>query len=306
VHTLKRLKRPFISFAPILLSLPKSHNGPNEDYAGAAGNKIAISDGTGSSIYPEILSRLLVKKALEDEPPWTDPTGLEDWLSGVRADWQVLVESEGPLGVVAQIKARRGSHATLCVLRFESLSLSTTPMARYTVSAIGDSIFVHVRRGQIVTAFPLTRSEEFGTTPPLLSTDREYTRQTFPASRSQTGWFLDGDSFLLMTDALGKWFLTEHEVGRKPWEMLVGIKKTQFALNVNTWRRHGALELDDTTLVYGTVKFELGGDKEVGHEPVFLEEDPPTIALQGPDANTSGSSSEKAGSHEPMAAKAST
>lgn len=282
MHTLKQLKRPVISFDPVLLSVPKSPSGVNEDYAGAAGNKIAISDGTGSSMFPEIFSRLLVKKALEDEVPWVDPAGLREWLSGVRADWQVLVESEGPMGPVAKLKAARGSHATFCVLRFESIAISTTqPMARYTVSAIGDSIFSHIRKGEILSVFPVTRAEDFGTSPPLISTDPDYTRQTFPACRSQSGWFLHGDSFLLMTDALGKWFLTEHKVGRKPWEMLLGSRKTQFALNVNTWRRHGALELDDTTLVYGTVKLEFGSEKEVRHEPVFLEEEAHAVAVDG-------------------------
>jgi hypothetical protein len=70
--------------------------------------------------------------------------------------------------------------------------------------------------------------------------------------RETSGMCLDGDAFLLMTDALSRWFLRQVEAGRSPWTLLqegAGDGGADFpAWVADKWARD-ELELDDITFI---------------------------------------------------------
>jgi hypothetical protein len=59
-----------------------------------------------------------------------------------------------------------------------------------------------------------------------------------------------GDMFLLCTDALARWFLTQHVANRSPWLTLSALQtQADFADFVMHLRREGSIEDDDMTLL---------------------------------------------------------
>jgi len=179
-----------------------------------------------------------------------------------------------PLPWYAEEKRRRGAFAAFVGLH---LACREGQSGWWMATAIGDSCLFQVRRHELLTAFPLTRPEDFTNRPHLLSTHvppNGTDAHSFTALRNggllgaasegaasltriEGGW-TSGDRFYLMTDALGQWFLTCHLQGSQPERflspLLAGSNEHEFEAFVMAAREAGELRNDDVTLCALLVK----------------------------------------------------
>jgi hypothetical protein len=117
-------------------------------------------------------------------------------------------------------------------------------------AALGDTCLFHVRDGKLQTAFPLSHSADFGTSPALLGTLDANPDLIAQRVQLNSGPVAEGDDFFLCTDALAAWFLAHVEKGDRPWEMLRDLTDLNFEDWVAEARHADGLRNDDVTIVH--------------------------------------------------------
>lgn len=151
-----------------------------------------------------------------------------------------------------QAAYRRGSYTTL-------LGVRLAPLGNYVdVLAVGDSLAVIVRDGRAGMTFPYRSTAEYGKDPLLVSTDPEANRRLREpgAVPRPVRWSFDPGhqySLLLMTDALGLWFLRRHERGERPETELCAMTREAFSAWVQERQKIEEIRRDDCTLCVGTL-----------------------------------------------------
>ncbi len=229
----------------------------------ADGIRLAVSDGVSNTSFSGIWAALLVRAYVTG--------GIEEQLSTYRLEWWDRVTTGWPnLAGTPLKKARTGAAATM-------LGLSLTPtvgesLAAWRADACGDSCLVLVRKGQAILKFPLEQASQFNRMPPSIRTGEFKKDAANPATENEpaplvgctTGSVEPGDIFLLMTDALAKWFYTEQEEGGQPWAELGALTGPgEFEQWATENRTAGKIENDDVTLVLAEFV------KEAPHERVL-------------------------------------
>ncbi len=223
--------------------------------ANPAVGRFAVADGASESSHAALWARLLAEAFVA---PARRPWDWTDWLAAPRRRW--AAETDGlTLPWYAEIKRAQGAFATL-------LGLATWPggpgrPGRWRALAVGDSCLFRVRGGRLSLAFPLRRSADFGSQPPLLGSRRGPTLQLDQAHSS----FRPGDRLFLMTDALAQWFLRSQEQGGRPWEEVELLltdpdPQAAFPAWVEDHRDRNDLRNDDVTLL--SIALAFPPDKE--------------------------------------------
>jgi hypothetical protein len=225
------------------LSLPRRGHAADEYEdafaADPAAGRFAVADGASESSFAGLWARLLVEGFVRRAP---------GWLAAARQAWATGVGGQ-PLPWYAEAKRDDGAFATFLGL--------VVGAGRWHALAVGDACLFHVRQDQLVTAFPLGRSADFGNRPRLIGS-RPPADPAAEAHAEGNGDWQRNDQLLLMTDALAQWFLRQHEAGKRPWEELAGFPegdgaKAAFAEWVEERRRRDGLRNDDVTLVLITL-----------------------------------------------------
>jgi hypothetical protein len=224
-----------------------------EDYEDAyagdpAGGRFAVADGATEASFAAAWARMLAEGFVTAPGrPWQDLS----WVDPLRRLWAAQID-QSPLPWYAEAKREQGAFATLL-----ALTLETDPGedgGQWRALAVGDSCLFQLRDGAPVTSFPLTESAQFGNQPALLGS-RDRSGQGPPAPCAFTdGRWRPGDRFLLMTDALARWFLEQYEAGRKPLEAVERLlaepsPDEAFPGWVEARRRREDLRNDDVTLL---------------------------------------------------------
>ncbi len=203
---------------------------------------------------------------------------MEEWpdsLSAIQELWDADVRGRR-LPYHAQPSVRQGAYATFLgvVLRDEKgtgpicakhppgrsgkLDLSPFPspedVYQWQALAVGDACLFHTRRGALLRAFPLEKSQAFGNAPALVGArmaadEVRKRRQVWPDGRGQSG-----DRLWAMTDALAQWCLAEQERGGNPWGELESLLEApphddRFAAWIEGLRTARRLRNDDVTLL---------------------------------------------------------
>jgi len=103
---------------------------------------------------------------------------------------------------------------------------------------------------QLLHAFPLTRSEEFGSSPFLVGSVKRSGDDPLPHVRVTEGVLAGNDTLFFASDALAAWLLRRAEKGEPAWETIsLGIQTQEdFELLVAQAREDGTRN-DDMTLV---------------------------------------------------------
>ncbi len=238
--------------------LPKAGNSESdyEDAFAIGPAGVAIADGATESSFARAWAMSLTE-GFACEPLTTSP------------DLNELLERVGPLqqrwheGIAwdrlpwfAEDKARNGAFTALLTLRFEETLTtegepdSSTVERRWYAFAIGDTCLFQIREEAMHLAFPLNTAAAFDSTPLLLSSNPARNLHVWEQAEVLNGSFQPGDTLLLMTDALSKWFLTEVEAGNSPWHILNAIRsQEEFAAFVTELRTSHHIKNDDTTLL---------------------------------------------------------
>jgi hypothetical protein len=191
---------------------PKKGVNPTECEDAIATNGVrmvfAVADGATEAYDSKRWARLLVRAWIQIEPPAFEIQDFDPLIRdlGVRLHrkW-----SRRKLPWYAEEKSQEGSFAAFVGLQFyvEGKDL------RWRAIALGDCCLIHRHGTLLCNTFPIARSDEFGTNPILLPSSASKQRHALELVRRAEGSTSSGHDFLLLSDAVGCWFLKQIEDG---------------------------------------------------------------------------------------------
>lgn len=225
---------------------------PRREYAYpvALAPRFAVADGATESSFARRWARqLVVAYCSRRTPAPADREGFRQQVERQGAGWMRCVFAR-PLAWNFLEKAQRGAFATLTGVTFTA---GEDGSGRWDALAVGDSCLFQVRGGELVDAFPAMDADAFGFHPQLLCSVSGSNAQVWEEWEEclRTGAWQAGDLFLLMTDALARWFAEMRERGDRPWETLLSAAASPAVFQewVEQRRAEQAMNNDDVTLM---------------------------------------------------------
>lgn len=212
---------------------------------------VAVADGATESSFASDWAKMLTRNFVKE--PFSEIETLKTRTEMLSQRWQSFVKRR-PLPWFAEEKVRFGAFATLLGLQLVSNSDGTDESGFWSAIAIGDSCLFQVRGDNLLRSFPISTAAKFSNSPMLLSSNLVHNLQIWKNVRVYTADWKVGDIFLLATDALACWILSEHEHNERPWNIFLGFRedseKTQlFRAWADNVRRSSNLKNDDITLL---------------------------------------------------------
>jgi serine/threonine protein phosphatase PrpC len=207
---------------------------------------IALSDGAGTASFSRQWSSALTKWLVEN--PITDFTEcavlawFENSAKNLYKAWRDHIPPFDELPYYGQNSLMEGSQATLLYVRVEQDLLK--------VFAVGDSCLYLVREGELITAFPISASEDFNYSPALIHTSTRILPNNQGALKFFQAECHPGDWIFMATDALACWIQTQVESGQSVWDELVKIRDDHSLTDlVRRLRQEKSIHNDDVTLI---------------------------------------------------------
>ena len=221
-----------------------------DDRGYARARVLRLCDGVSQSYdsheFAKALSRSGAPSSLEQWSPWLQEVSGEYWKA--VAPRRTAHDRERP------------GHSTYLYVRIERWGrlYDGRRAVLISVTSVGDTVFFHLRAdGTPRNVLPILHSSRFGNTPPVLSTDLSENSRGTLARRRLEAWAVEGDRFVLCTDALAKWFLSELEDGVDPFEVCL-LPRDEIDRTFCGLEASGRLESDDWSLIHCT----LGGTQQ--------------------------------------------
>ncbi|OWY65206.1 hypothetical protein B7486_43180 [cyanobacterium TDX16] len=222
------------------------------------GSLVALADGASTSLYPQKWAEILVKsfcQSVAENPIESIRRSHEEWLQPSQEIWRqyYLSKLQSPNRKWWQggsdIK-NRGS-ATFLGLQLQNLELQNLEhyaKSQWQAVAVGDTcLFKLEQETRNLLTFPLTAARDFKGTTLCFESLPEYA--SFPPQFT-AGWYECGDIFLLATDALSQWLLSDYEAQGEDWKKMFQLQRQQdFDRFINQLRQQKLIKNDDTTLV---------------------------------------------------------
>jgi len=230
----------------------------------------AIADGAATSSYSRQWAQSLTKDFVHNHGYTLIPKDsrdqhriFADWLSVQhvnfsgfmnKIDWDVFLP-------VTYEKALAGQFATFLGLILNA-NTSLKCEWRWRAFAVGDCELFQVRNNRLISWFPIGKSIEFDNPPDLichrLTTDevtlRKINEYNVQKLKITGGKWQPDDHFILCTDTLACWFLSQTEKRGKPWSILFKINSQEdFNVFVSELRSSEAVKNDDMTLAIITI-----------------------------------------------------
>jgi hypothetical protein len=207
--------------------------------------RVAIADGATESSFSALWAALLVESFVRGRAH-----GPEFFrrLGAIRRLWRRKIRGR-PLPWYAAEKARKGAYAA-----FVGASLNAVNSAWRAV-AIGDCCLFHVTglppKVELARSFPLSHSEEFGSTPFLVGSMMKMDDDPFPHVRVSEGVLQENDALFFASDALAAWLLRRAERGEPAWEAIgpEGIRTEKDFEALVAQARDDGTRNDDMTLL---------------------------------------------------------
>ncbi len=162
--------------------------------------RCAVADGATETSFSGLWAKLLVDAFVDQRLPRIEM----EHLAPLSGNWHQAIAARTankPLPWYAVEKLEKGAFSSL-------MGLSVHADGNWRAHCVGDSCLFHVRPKQAIRAFPYHTPDEFNNHPALLSTDATAAFETKVAR----GRWRDGDYFLLMTDALAHFFLSQRKL----------------------------------------------------------------------------------------------
>jgi hypothetical protein len=205
--------------------------------------RVAVADGATESSFSALWAALLVESFVRGRSH-----GVEFFnrLGAIRRLWRRKVRGR-PLPWYAAEKARRGAYAA-----FIGASLNAVNRGWRAV-AIGDCCLLHLSGAppnrELARAFPLTHSEEFGSSPFLVGSVKRADDDPLPYVRVSEGLLHPNDVLFFASDALAAWLLRRSERGEPAWDELEGLRTPEDFEALVARAREDGTRNDDMTLV---------------------------------------------------------
>lgn len=252
----------------------------------------AIADGATESSYADRWARDLVDsfvtKPLEVNAAKAQ---FPEWLTPLQQRWRFGIDWEN-LPWFAEEKAKAGAFATfLGLVIYDPDHLKRTTLLERAASmfrkheppqvwkwkavAVGDSCLFQIRDDKLIACFPVSKAEDFNSRPVLLCSNPANNTGVWGEVKFEQGECKADDLFILVTDAVAKWFLDQKEAGGKPWEILIGIRsQVEFQDMIARLRSEKAMRNDDATALLCTWK---APEPKITRS-LFFRKNQPTIA----------------------------
>ena len=208
--------------------------------------RVAVADGATESSFSALWAALLVESFVRGRS--SGPDFFVNHLDAIRRLWKRKIRGR-PLPWYAAEKARRGAYAA-----FVGVSLNAVNRAWRAV-AIGDCCLLHVtgvpEQMELAHSFPLTRSEEFGSSPFLVGSLKKGDDDPVPHVRVSEGVLGPNDILFFASDALSAWLLRRAEKGEPVWHAIgpMGIRTQEDFETLVAQAREEGTRNDDMTLV---------------------------------------------------------
>lgn len=206
--------------------------------------RLAVADGAAEGAFSGNWARLLVDDYVRN--PYVQRATMLRRGNELSVKWRDKVWKPD-LPWYTENKIALGSFSTLLGFRIYKDS------GIWNAIVVGDSCLFQVRDDSILLAWPIADKEEFTRSPILLSTlDRGLDKVKATISVIERT-AQKNDVFLLMTDAMGAWFLDQSSLGNRPWAELMqfseDFKSWEFTKWVDDQRSKNRLRNDDVTCV---------------------------------------------------------
>lgn len=216
---------------------------------------LAIADGATEGSFSKLWARMLVRSFGYARSPITSEN-LRRRVDRRCKDWSKQT-AHLPMAWYAREKLRQGALATLLGVTLDSAERERNRGGTWSAFAIGDSCMFQIRDNELVSTLPMRRASEFGFQPRLVSSvpSKNSTLWTEIGSLEHKGTWLEGDTLLMMTDAIAAWFLSDYEQGGMPWQRLQELASlprplsTHFGDFVTEMHRAGKMRNDDVTVL---------------------------------------------------------
>jgi len=242
-------------------SIPKDGNEENENEDAIALQprrheqkltkfRCAIADGATQASFSRFWANILVNNAMTRN--FTPSVKKADHLINDSCEeWQNEI-NKFDLPWFAEEKATKGAFSSFLWIGINSHR--NQEYAYLSAISIGDSELFVIRNEKILHAQPFSHSDEFNSSPSLVSSKREKNRDLNPNFLKVK--VIPGDDVILSSDALAKYLLSQFEIGVNPLNALqpvMGIDHDQ-TLFFKDWiaskRRERVLKNDDSTFVW--------------------------------------------------------
>lgn len=202
--------------------------------------RVAVADGATESSFSALWAALLVESFVRGRAHGPE---FFNRLGAIRRLWRRKIRGR-PLPWYAAEKARRGAYAA-----FVGASLNAVNRGWRAV-AIGDCCLLHVSGNrELSRSFPLTRSEEFGSSPFLVGSVKKADDDPLPYVRVTEGLLEPEDTLFFASDALAAWLLRCAERGEPAWAEIEGIRTQEEFERLVARAREDGTRNDDMTLV---------------------------------------------------------
>jgi hypothetical protein len=203
--------------------------------------RVAVADGATESSFSALWAALLVESFVRGRRHGTE---FFQRLGAVRRLWRRKIRGR-PLPWYAAEKVRRGAYAAFVGASFNSINRV------FRAVAIGDCCLLHVTgpERQLASAFPLTRSEEFGSSPFLVGSLKKADDDPMPYVRVSEGILQPEDTLFFASDALSAWLLRRAERGEPAWAEIDAIRTQEDFASLVARAREDGTRNDDMTLV---------------------------------------------------------
>lgn len=166
--------------------------------------RASVSDGATDSIFSKLWAQLLAFGYGAGK--WASDITAESVLEEQTAWLEFLAKQELPW--YAEEKAELGAFAAMVGLTLFNES------KQWTAIAVGDCCIFQIRNGECIKPFPITSSVAFSNFPLLLCSVAERNSNVFESKQViSDGTWQTGDQFVLMSDTVACWFLSQMECG---------------------------------------------------------------------------------------------
>jgi hypothetical protein len=174
------------------------------------------------------------------------------WIAELQRQWIDESPEEFATFIEAEKFRTQGAYATFLGWQLDGLDDASGHQVWRAV-AVGDAVLFQVRDGREIARFPDLVSDDFGTTPDLISTKPAGLERMAGCLRLASGCARAGDVLFFATDAFAHWIVQRTAEGRKVWDVLTAIDEQNFLRLVDDRRESGELHDDDVTLVRAKV-----------------------------------------------------
>jgi len=226
----------------------------------------AVADGAGTTLFPAIWARILVRHFVDIPLMSIDPFEVEWWVRLAQDEYKRQIpDVERLLDWSVRQKAQsQGSDSTLATVRITAID-DTSSQALAQLLVFGDScVIVGDTQTQVIESFVLQVPSEFDQAPICIPSSLKFFNRSFHRCAIISKILEPRHVVVLATDAVSKWILSGGSSGIQ-WNAFQEVcrqSRVDWPTFIDGCRKRKEMVDDDATALILTFKAERIGDGE--------------------------------------------